>query len=182
MLPIFSSNDENTFFIHTVTMGFDPAEDRIYMDSSDGKGSVQRLWLSRRLLDKLIPTLTDQLEKQSTRNIPTDLEQSFAQEKAEINKKKTTAIKALNDNPSWLVTSVNIRKTKHEFQLVFIDDRKKKNKGKKQIANFNLATNNLRQWLNAIFKIYRKASWDTKNFPDWLLGSSSRDDKTIILN
>ena len=49
---------QETFAIHTVTMSFNAMEDRIAMDSADQKGQIERLWLSRRLLDKLIPTWT----------------------------------------------------------------------------------------------------------------------------
>ena len=65
--------------IFTVTMNFEPLEDRIAMNSSDKKGRVQRLWLSRRLLDRLIPTLANQLEMNSDSQITAEFEQSFAQ-------------------------------------------------------------------------------------------------------
>ena len=76
---------EKIFSIVTVTMQFDPLEDRLIMDCSDKSKNTQRLWLTRRLLDRLIPSLTDQLEVNSTNKISKELEQSFEQEKAEIN-------------------------------------------------------------------------------------------------
>ena len=57
---------EKIFSIVTVTMQFDPLEDRLIMDCSDKSKNTQRLWLTRRLLDRLIPSLTDQLEVNST--------------------------------------------------------------------------------------------------------------------
>ena len=51
---------EKIFSIVTVTMQFDPLEDRLIMDCSDKSKNTQRLWLTRRLLDRLIPSLTDQ--------------------------------------------------------------------------------------------------------------------------
>ena len=46
---------QKTFAICTVTMSFNAIEDRIVMDSLDQSKKVERLWLSRRLLDRLIP-------------------------------------------------------------------------------------------------------------------------------
>ena len=40
------------FNIKTVTMKFDPLEDRLKMDCSDNYKNTQRLWLTKRLLDR----------------------------------------------------------------------------------------------------------------------------------
>ena len=76
------------FNIITVTMQFDPLEDRIIMDCSNKSKDSQRLWLTRRLLNRLIPSLTDQLEVASANKISKELEQAFSQEKAEVKKNK----------------------------------------------------------------------------------------------
>ena len=159
---------EKIFSIVTVTMQFDPLEDRLIMDCSDKSKNTQRLWLTRRLLDRLIPSLTDQLEINSTNKISKELEQSFEQEKAEINKTKTESVKLIKNNPSFKeVTSVKVGKNSKEFKLLFIED-KIENENYQNKAEFVLAIPNLRQWLNALFKIYLKANWDTKFFPVWI--------------
>ncbi len=168
---------EKIFSIVTVTMQFDPLEDRLIMDCSDKSKNTQRLWLTRRLLDRLIPSLTDQLEVNSTNKISKELEQSFEQEKAEINKTKTESVKLLKNNPSWLVTSVKVGKNRQEFKLLFIENENYQNK-----AEFVLAIPNLRQWLNALFKIYLKANWDTKFFPGWIDTDMSLSEEKPILN
>ena len=142
---------------------------------------TQRLWLTRRLLDRLIPSLTDQLEVNSTNKISKELEQSFEQEKAEINKTKTESVKLIKNNPSWLVTSVKVGKNSQEFKLLFIED-KIENENYQNKAEFVLAIPNLRQWLNALFKIYLKANWDTKFFPVWIDTDISLSEKKPILN
>ena len=71
------------FNIKTVTMKFDPLEDRLKMDCSDNYKNTQRLWLTKRLLDRLVPSVANQLEAKSTNKISIELEQSFEQEKAE---------------------------------------------------------------------------------------------------
>ena len=176
---------ENIFSIVTVTMQFDPLEDRLIMDCSDKSKNTQRLWLTRRLLDRLIPSLTDQLEVNSTNKISKELEQSFEQEKAEINKTKTESVKLKKDNPSWLVTSVKVEKSKFEFKLLFINEKGLEPSGKddnQKKAEFVLAIPNLRQWLNALFKIYLKANWDTKFFPVWIDTDMSLSEEKPILN
>ena len=166
------------FNIKTVTMKFDPLEDRLKMDCSDHSKNTQRLWLTKRFLDRLVPSLANQLEVKSTNKISKELEQSFEQEKAEIAKTKTESVKLIKNNPCWLVTSVNVNKSKHNFKLLFIEEQKIDKDEKityQNKAEFHLAIPNLRQWLNALFKIYRKAEWDTIFFPNWI-----RDKDTIM--
>ena len=157
-------------------------EDRIVMDSSDKNQKVERLWLSRRLLDRLIPSLADQLEVCLSNKIPTELEQSLAQEKAEMDKQKSEAVKIKIKNPSWLVTSIQIRRNEHNFQLVFLGESTNQPNSLKNQATFDLAITNLRQWLNAVHKIYLKAEWETKAFPPWLNENRPKSDKPILLN
>ena len=172
---------EKTFSIVTVTMQFDPLEDRLIMDCSDKSKNTQRLWLTRRLLDRLIPSLTDQLEVNSTNKISKELEQSFEQEKAEFYKTKTESVKLIKGNPSWLVTSVKVGKSSHDFKLIFIKDKIKKEAYQNK-AEFVLAIPNLRQWLNALFKIYLKANWDTNFFPIWIIENYKYINNEKILN
>tara|TARA_B100000902_G_C27166214_1_gene841334 strand:- start:236 stop:760 length:525 start_codon:yes stop_codon:yes gene_type:complete len=173
------------FNIITVTMQFDPLEDRVIMDCSNKSKDTQRLWLTRRLLNKLIPSLTDQLEVNSANKISKELEQAFAQEKAEMKKVKTKSVVLKKDNPSWLVTSVKVEKSKFEFKLLFINENGSDSIGKdgnQKKAEFVLAISNLRQWLNALFKIYNKAEWDTKCFPNWVDDFSLKPEKKLLIN
>ena len=173
------------FNIITVTMQFDPLEDRIIMDCSNKSKDTQRLWLTRRLLNRLIPSLTDQLEVNSSNKISKELEQAFAQEKAEIKKIKTKSVVLKKDNPSWLVTSVKVEKSTFEFKLLFINEKGLETVGKddnQKKAEFVLAISNLRQWLNALFKIYTKAEWDTKCFPNWIDDFNLKYEKKPLIN
>ncbi len=173
---------QETFAIHTVTMSFNAMEDRIAMDSADQKGQIERLWLSRRLLDKLIPTLADQLEVNSNHQIPTELEQSLAQEKAELDKKHSEAVKVEARNPSWLVTSVQVGRNENEFQLLFLGENDFEPSTYSNQARFDLAIPNLRQWLNAVYQIYLKAEWETKAFPRWINDKNLQSDKPFLIN
>ena len=173
---------QKTFAICTVTMSFSAIEDRIVMDSLDQSKKVERLWLSRRLLDRLIPTLTDQLEVNSSKTIPTELEQSLAQEKAEMDKKQSKAVEIRSKNPSWLVTHIQIGRSKNKFRLLFLGKNTNEPMATNNQANFDLAIPNLRQWLNAIHKIYLKAEWETKAFPPWLTENNPKSGKNILLN
>ena len=173
------------FSIIIVTMQFDPLEDRIIMDCSNKSKDTQRLWLTRRLLNRLIPSITEQLEVNSSNKISKELEQAFAQEKAEIKKIKTKSVVLKKDNQSWLVTSVKVEKNKFEFKLLFINENGSETIGKDgnhKKAEFVLAISNLRQWLNALFKIYTKAEWDTKCFPNWIDDFNSKYEKKPLIN
>ena len=69
------------------------------------------------------------------------------------------------------VSSVKVTKSKHDFKFLFIEEQKidiDKKITYQNRAEFDLAIPNLRQWLNALFKIYKKAEWDTNFFPNWI--------------
>ena len=72
-------------------------------------------------------------------------------------------------------------KNSQEFKLLFIED-KIENENYQNKAEFVLAIPNLRQWLNALFKIYLKANWDTKFFPSWIDTDMSLSEEKPILN
>ena len=72
-------------------------------------------------------------------------------------------------------------KNSQEFKLLFIED-KIENENYHNKAEFVLAIPNLRQWLNALFKIYLKANWDTKFFPGWIDTDMSLSEEKPILN
>ena len=155
------------------------------MDCCNKSKDTQRLWLTRRLLNRLIPSLTDQLEVNSANKISKELEQAFAQEEAEIKKIKTKSVLLKKDNPSWLVTSVKVEKSKFEFKHLFINEKGLKTAekdGTQKKAEFVLAISNLRQWLNALFKIYTKAEWDTKCFPNWIDDFNLKYEKKPLIN
>ena len=172
------------FNIITVTIKFDPLEDRIIMDCYDPIKKTQRLWLTKRLLDKLIPKISNQLKINSVNNISEELEQSFEQEKAELNQKETDPVELKEDFPSLLVTSVQVNKNKSNFQIIFHDERKLSNLKNNFInkAQFILAIANLRLWLKALLRIYKKADWDTKNFPSWLNKDFKEEEKKLFIN
>jgi len=179
-------NGQNILKMRTVTMAFDPIEDRICMDAADFSGRVEKLWLSRRLLDRLVPALTKQLEQldepESESNSRAEI-QSFAQEKAIVEKKEHSPIKGSSESKFWLVTSIQVGQKNNDFQLRFINEIEEA--GQKFVKHkgvFTLAKPNLRQWLNAVFKIYQKAEWKTDSFPNWMDDTNSIGKSSITLN
>ena len=107
------------------------------------------------------------------------------QEKAEITKIKTESVVLRKNHPSWLVTSVKVEKSKYEFKLLFLNEKELENIEKdinQNKAEFVLAIPNLRQWLNALFKIYTKAEWDRKCFPNWIDDLNLEFEKKPLIN
>jgi hypothetical protein len=47
---------------------------------------------------------------------------------------------------------------------------------------FTLEKPNLRQWLNAVFNIYKKAEWNTEVFPDWVDDTNSSAQPSLTMN
>lgn len=179
-------DDQSVLIMRTVTMAFDPTEDRVFMDASDSAGQVERLWLSRRLLDRLIPALTGQLEKLVSfkdETISNAAIQSFAQEKAVLEKAEQSPISKNENSTTWLVTSVQVGQSNNKFQLRFVNEQGvAKEKTIRKRGVFTLEKPNLRQWLNAVFNIYKKAEWNTGVFPDWIDDSNSSAQPSLTIN
>ena len=100
-----------------------------------------------------------------------------------MNLKKS--VKLIKNNPCWLVTSVNVNKSKHNFKLLFIEEQKIDIDEKlthQNKAEFDLAIPNLRQWLNALFKIYGEAEWGTNFFPSWIRDKDTTMTDEKIIN
>ena len=63
------------FRIQTFTGRYDPVEDRLRLDAVDAQGGKQAIFLTRRLVDRVIPVLVSHLEGKTPEGVPADLAQ-----------------------------------------------------------------------------------------------------------
>ena len=70
------------FRIQTFTGRYDPVEDRLRLDAVDAAGGKQAIFLTRRLVDRVIPVLVSHLEGKTPEGVPADRAQCMSQSRA----------------------------------------------------------------------------------------------------
>lgn len=147
--------------LQRLTTEYIDGEDRIRLAGESGEGGTLTLWLTRRLLDRLIPHLTLWLEKQQE-NLPhADLLLGFAQQKAQAGLVPQPPVKAAPDDTGWLVRELDICPGSEHLQLTF--------KGApEQAAAIGFSSLALRQWLGILYTAYTLGDWPTAAWPEWM--------------
>ncbi|MGE8398282.1 MAG: hypothetical protein ACN6NT_11820, partial [Comamonas sp.] len=78
------------------------------------------LWLTPRLLHRLVPALFKWLEKSAAMNVPrAEVLHQMVQHKAQAQLPQQAAVAVASGSESWLVTSITVSSTTEHVQLVF---------------------------------------------------------------
>ena len=62
------ASEEFPFAVQTFTARYDPIEDRICLNAVDATGAKQSIYLTRRLMDRIIPVVAKHLEEKTDRS------------------------------------------------------------------------------------------------------------------
>ena len=151
--------------LQRITTEYIDLEDRVRLAGETADGERVVLWLTRRLLDRLLPHLLGWLEK---RHVPTtsrlyeEARQGFAQEAARAGLKPEPAVSTSAANRGWLVTAVDVNADDQRVLLNF--------KGQAEVDQIWLVVEEapLRQWLGIIHALYIGASWPLSLWPAWM--------------
>ncbi len=143
-------------------------------DEADEVGEVDHaetvtLWVTQRLLLRLLPLLFDWLQQLSPEAIKNpsrdtqanELLQGFAQQDAAGQIPQQLPVQSQADMPSWLVNEVDIVRPAAWVKLIF-----KGHNGEQ--ASFTLEGKQLRQWLSIVHKSWIQAEWPTTIWPAWI--------------
>ena len=144
-------------------------EDRLRLTGDLGHGDAVVLWLTQRLLNRLVPHLCQWLERHGAQGpgIPSvqtahqDILHGFAQQAARAQLPVQPPVRASSAAASWRVDSVDIAQREDVVTLTF------KAEGKAQ-ATLTLAAQPLRQWLGIVFEQYQRGDWPATIWPGWM--------------
>jgi len=153
--------------LERLTTQYHPVEDRIRL-SGDVGGEVVVLWLTKRLIDMLLPHLAKSVSGEGDRT--SELINTVQQ--AKVRQAHQASVSAGNQKPvlaeapseEWLVVSVDVKQNEGDFTLVFKD----KEKESRHQCKLDLKGNNLRIWLDVLLKNCQKAGWPTDKWPEWM--------------
>lgn len=153
-----------------MTTHYDQVEDRIRLTGTDAQGQTLSLWLTQRLLNRLVPHLCDGLEKRlaaatakgTQQPLRAHVVQSFAQEKARAALHQTPPVVPAVGAPHWLVETVGVKNAPGGVRLTL--------KGVTEVehASLDLPVPAQRQWLGIVYEQYRRAGWSTQVWPAWM--------------
>ena len=152
------------FRIQTFTARYDPVEDRLRLDAVDAAGGKQAIFLTRRLVDRVIPVLVSHLEGKTPEGVPADLAQGMSQSSARQARQTgeaTPAIAADPETQTWLCRTMHFQKADHGLNVIFTDDTQVD-------AVMPMVEANLRAVLDIFLDLYTKACWPTEPFPEWI--------------
>lgn len=144
-------------------------EDRIRLSGELAEGDTVVLWLTQRLLNRLVPHLTAWLSRQlaPASSIPSvqaayqDIVQGFAQQAARAQLAPEAPVRASSEGSVWRVDSVDIAQGDDAVVLTL------KGEGEAP-ATLTLAAQPLRQWLGIVFAQYQRGEWPTTAWPGWM--------------
>ena len=162
--------------IQRMTTEYVEAEDRIRISGecnlaagdppSSENNKVTVLWLTQRLLCRLIPHVCKHLENARTPNLQAEIQQSFAQEAAlaALEPQAPVRIPSTSDAValSYLIHEIDLTTTDNGLQLAFKDSRKI------VVGKTTMAAQPLRQWLQITFAQFKRAHWPLSIWPDWM--------------
>lgn len=154
-----------------LTTAYVPEEDRVRVSGLRSDNSTTVIWLTQRLLNRIIPVLADWLENLESDLPRADLLHSIKQDRAvarhgqRIQQGEETPVVADATASTWLAISVDIQPRQEHINLVFKD----RTSEPLNTAALVLHPDALRQWLNIVLTACRQAQWPLDAWPDWML-------------
>lgn len=164
-----------------ITTTYDGSEDRIRLSGEGANGQRLGIWLTRRLLERLVPVLLDWIAKEA-RDLPganeasttkpradmprADTLHSFAQQMARNSLPRQAPVQVRAEDVIWLAQAVDVKRAGQGVRLSF-------RAVSGEAASLNLAAKPLRQWLNILHDAYLKAGWPLDVWPEWVREAGS---------
>ena len=155
--------------LQTITSEYIESEDRIRLTAITDAEETLILWITQRLLIRLLAHFLSWLEKEApevTRSSVIHNEtktalQEMAQQSAAANLKEQSAVTATRTSRALLVNEIDIKMGEEVVQLVFKCDAGQK-------AELGFTIQQLRQWLRMIHSLWQQAEWPVSIWPDWM--------------
>lgn len=154
--------------LERVTTRYSVAQDRIRLAGELPGGGPVVLWLTQRLLHRLLPPLLAWLQEQggaanagAVQALYADALQDFAQQAARAQLQPQAPVQAPEGAPACLVEGVDMGRSPEAVHLVFRDEQG-------AVAAMVLQAQPLRQWLSILFDAWQQAEWALEVWPEWL--------------
>jgi hypothetical protein len=148
--------------LQRVTTEYVDVADRIRVTGELPSGQPVVLWLTMRLLNRLLPPVLQWLERSMPDVGHAQMMLGFEQQAARAALEDQAPVLALADSDTWLVIEIDVNLTDQQLQLRF------KGEAPKQQVALTLDGQSLHQWLNILHEHYRLAEWPMAVWPAWM--------------
>ncbi|MES3006533.1 MAG: hypothetical protein V4751_02060 [Pseudomonadota bacterium] len=136
-------------------------EDRIRLSGQLRSGETVALWVTQRLVNRLLPHLFTALENHSDKGLPNEIVQSFALQAAKAELVESPPVLSSPKTLSWLVDAVDISVEATSVKLRF--------RGRQQEqVGIAFQPVQLRQWLSILHSVWGIAQWQGDIWPEWI--------------
>ncbi|MCK9513737.1 MAG: hypothetical protein M0R28_21270 [Pigmentiphaga sp.] len=166
--------------LRRLTTQYLDTEDRIRLTGESADGDVWVLWLTQRLLQRLLPPLFSWLDTTVAKpprthdgpaptpatNEEADQRHHQAQRAAVSSHAAQRPVAIPPDTREILIQSIDLSHFPRGVRLTF----KAAGQASPSTVRLSLPTQALRQWLRVLYQQYRKAGWPLQHWPDWLRG------------
>lgn len=160
--------------IARITTEYIDVEDRIRITGETPGDAAVVIWLTQRLLSRLLPPLLQWLERQQPHTLHAETLHSFAQHTAWAALTPESPVQADAGSRGWLLLSVDIA---HYAEAVVLTFRGAHDNH----ASLTLAPQPLRQWLGILHAATRKAEWPLQVWPQWLQESIAPQQRQAVV-
>jgi hypothetical protein len=158
-----------------ITTEFVDAEDRIRLSGEVASQGAVVVWLTQRLLNRLLPVLFQKLEGTQDDVWRSAVRQAFAQQVAQADIRSQAPVMVDSSVHSWLATSIDIATGAELVVLTFKG-------GPGQVTSLTLLITQLRQWLAIVYQAYVIADWPLHGWPNWLAESAPMPATQLVLH
>lgn len=151
------------FALSRITTRYHELEDRILVSGQAAEDTVFNAWFTRRLLDRLVSSLTRILSPSAQHGLD-EILNDFAQDKAEATLTPAPPVTVLADSNCLdaLISAVDLQTQLDSVRLVMRSENCSS-------AVLSLTHRELRQWLSIVRAAYQLATWPTEAWPAWLV-------------
>lgn len=165
--------------LQRITVDYVESEDRLRLRGQDAGGETVVLWLTQRLLFRVVPHLCGWLEKQTVAGAPVDIVQGFAQQAAQAALEPSEPVPLPAAASGVLVQSIDLTPGSKAFILGFKPD-----SAGTVVASLVLEARSLRQWLGIVYRTCQAANWPSQTWPAWLVEAKGQTDdhQTAVLH
>ncbi|MEX2131828.1 MAG: hypothetical protein WD772_10100 [Pseudohongiellaceae bacterium] len=155
--------------LQRITSLYIETEDRFQLTGETTAQGTVAIWLTQRLLSKLLPHLVNWLE-QGGRAISLQSHvderiiehlQDFAQLDAQKDLTMQPAVSVSSETPVWLAHTIDVVHLPDAIKLVIKGDNNRE-------AGLLLNSKELRQWLSILRKLWTAAAWPDAFWPIWI--------------
>ena len=154
-----------------VTTVYVDVEDRFRLSGETQDGQVLVLWLTQRLLCRLVPHLVRWLDQRAPLQASSpavaaaaQVMHAFAQQSALARIGPQEPVQAAQARADWLVQKVDVSTAPQAVRLMF-----RPLGNSNETAGVTMEATHLRQWLGIVHGQWRQAGWPQEVWPQWML-------------